>query len=174
MRCPICLEETNNNIYLDCTHYLCYNCLTNTQNSNLRFNGCPICRSGESFTYHDIFPDNNSQPYNINNWNNPNFNNLKGQYESATNVELEWITNNWGNLGVIISKDNLIQNKLYVILNYNYYLKGIFRCPSRESENNFIFSECKILDRSGVKYNATPSSRSINLRDNNIKVFNLD
>ena len=173
MSCPICLENNNNNIYFECTHYVCYSCLSRTQNTNIRLNSCPICRRGRSFSYYDIFPRDN-YPIRIENWSNPNFHNLKGQYESITNNELDWIKANWGILGSEIDKDNLVQNKMYVILNYNYYLKGKFNCPSRELEDNYIFSNCKIFDRSGKIYDASPSTRSVILKDYNIKVFNLD
>ena len=37
--CPVCLEETMDNIILKCKHGICFNCF-----NSIKKNKCPICR----------------------------------------------------------------------------------------------------------------------------------
>lgn len=49
--CPICMEETNNLIILNCGHYLCDNCTTKINTSktlNIK-NTCPFCKCNNAF-----------------------------------------------------------------------------------------------------------------------------
>ena len=46
--CPVCLEETMDNIILKCKHGICYNCF-----NAIKKNECPICREDIDDVYCD-------------------------------------------------------------------------------------------------------------------------
>lgn len=169
MTCPICLENNNNLNYLRCTHTICYQCLNNLPEN---LNGCPICRQGGSINYQTFYPSTQEYyPNVIPNWYNPNFHGIKGQIEDITNKERNWINTNWDTVDSLIENTQLIPNKNYLIIKDNNIYHGKYVSECRENQEEFIFTDCKILDREGKYYKSSPPTRKINLVRYNYLIY---
>jgi len=171
MSCPICLETNTNINLMRCSHGICYSCLHNSPND---FNGCPICRQGGSINYQTFYPDTQDySPQVITNWSNPNFHKIKGQLEDLTTEEKVWITSNWGSIKLLDNINDLEIGQNYIIIKDNNIFHGKFMINSRQNSEEFLFTDCQILDREGKYYKSSPPTRSINLISSSYLLYSI-
>ena len=171
MSCPICFEN-NTMMYLSCSHGICYQCISGIQNNTL--NGCPICRQGNTINYQTLFPGTpNYYPTKIENWDNNDYKDIKGDSQDLTSDEIEWIKSKWGGVTDKKSPNQLVINNNYVIVINNNIYFGKLILRNRNNSNEYLFDQCQILNRHGSYYNSSPPTRSINLINSNYKVYQI-
>jgi len=145
-----------------------------TQRTDLEFNGCPLCRNGGTIDYTTFFPGTESYyPQNVAAWSNPEYLGRKGIQDEMTQVEREWITQNWGNILDRVNKEELERGGNYIILNHNNYMYGCYNSVSRSSNRDYLFDNCKILCREGRYYNTSPPTRNMCLDPDNIQIYQI-
>ena len=173
--CPICLESNNTMFYLPCTHGFCNSCVSRLSRDNIELPSCPICRSGNNINYSTFFPNTEEySPHDLVNWNNSEFNAGKGESQEMTNYERAWLDHNIGIVGNSKDKDELIQDRDYIILIQERYFFGKYISKNRDNQDEYIFKDVRTLQRKyGTIFNCSPTIRNLNLSSDEINLYEI-